>query len=122
MNEKDYITQSEEKGIINISEEVIASIASAAARDVDGVAGMSASFSAEFAEKLGKKNTAKGVKIATEEDGILINVSVLVKYGCTIREVASAVQTAVTDAVSGMTGFTVKQVNVNIAGVAFEKE
>ena len=62
---------------------------------------MSASFSAEFVEKLGKKNTAKGVKIATEEDGILINVSVLVKYGCTIREVASAVQTAVTDAVSG---------------------
>lgn len=122
MNERDYITQNEEKGIINISEEVIASIASAAARDVDGVAGMSASFSAEFVEKLGKKNAAKGVKTMTDEDGILINVSILVKFGCTIRDVAAAVQAAVAEAVSGMTGFKVKQVNVNVAGVSFEKE
>ena len=42
---KDYITHPDEKGSVNISEEVISVIAAAAAMETEGVAGLSASGS-----------------------------------------------------------------------------
>jgi len=121
MNERDYITQNEQKGNINISEDVIATIATAAAKEVDGVAGLSTVFSGEIVERLGKKSAGKGIKLVRTEEGIYAGVSVLVKYGQPVREVAARLQTAVADAISGMTGLPVKEVDVNIAGVAFDK-
>ena len=42
---KEYMTLPEENGSINISEEVIAAIAVGAVRDVEGVSGMSRTWS-----------------------------------------------------------------------------
>ena len=59
----------ENNGNVNISDEVIATIASLAATEVKGVCGM-VSSSIGFAELLGKKNLSKGVKITREENNI----------------------------------------------------
>ena len=57
----------EENGNVNIADEVISIIASLAASEVKGVAGMGGGISVGFAELLGKKVPSKGVKLSVDE-------------------------------------------------------
>ena len=88
---KEYMTHPEELGCIHISEDVLASIAVGAAAEVEGVGGMM---------NLGsKKAIARGVKVAVEEDGAVIDLYVMIRYGHAIPEVAERMQSAVSTAV-----------------------
>lgn len=117
---KEYVTQTDELGNIHISEEVLAVISSAAALEVEGVSNLSGSR--DIAELLGKKNLTRGVHIQVDEDGVQIDMTIMIKYGYTIKEVACAVQDAVASNVESMSNLKVKCVNVNVGGVTFEKE
>ncbi|MFI3252877.1 MAG: Asp23/Gls24 family envelope stress response protein [Eubacteriales bacterium] len=120
MNElKNYISHQEEQGEIHISEEVLAAIAAAAAQEVEGVSGLATHFSADIAERLGKKNMSKGVRVAMEGKNACVNLAILMTYGCKITEVGQAVQEAVGIAIESMAGLTVATVNVNVAGMVF---
>jgi len=123
---KGYITRAEEKGSVNISEDVIAAIAAAAVIEVEGVAGFSTSVGNEIVEFLGKKGTAKGaskgVKISTQDDVITIDAYVMMQYGAVLADTAREVQNAVASSVEAMTGAVVASVNVHICGIAFEKK
>lgn len=119
-NEK-YVSRSDEMGNIHISTEVLVVIAAAAATEVEGVGGMTAGFSADMAELVGRKVAAKGVRLIMTEDQFHIDVSILVKYGYTVPDVASAVQEAVMSAVENTSGLTVNSVNVTVSGVVFPR-
>lgn len=108
-------------GRIHIADEVIAIIAGTAAVEVDGVAGASGNFSGELAGMLGKKNLAKGVRIEVEEDQVYIEISIMVKFGYKLKEVSEEVQKRVKTAIETMTGMEAAEINVNVAGVTFEK-
>ena len=122
---KGYITSEAPKGSINISEDVISTIAAAAVMEIEGVAGFATSMGNEIVEFLGKKNSqkgaSKGVKITVQEEQITVDTYILIKYGFVIAEVAKEVQDEVFSAIEAMTGVTVSQVNVQICGIAFEK-
>ncbi len=118
---KDYITLDEEKGSINISEEVIVVIAASAAAEVDGVASLATSVGKDLSEALGKKSISKGVRITVEDGAITADVCILVKFGCQVNKVAQDVQSSVSSAVEAMSGVPVKQVNVHICGITFER-
>lgn len=66
----------------------------------------------------GKKNLSKGIHIAVEEESIRVDVSLLIKYGYTIIDVAKEVQNAVYSAIENTSGLTVECVNVHVLGVA----
>ena len=117
---KDYISRTEEMGTIHISEEVLAVIAAAATLEVEGVGSLAAGK--DITELLGKKNMAKGVRISVEEEAVTVDISLMVKYGNTIMEVAQKVQETVTAAVEATSGLSVVGVNVNVCGVTFEKD
>lgn len=120
---KEYISRPDEMGNIHISEEVLAVIAAAAAHEVEGVGGLTANFGTDLAEQLlGKKNLTKGVRIQVGEDTVTMELSILVKYGYTIPNVARAVQEAVIAAVEATSGLTVEAVNVNVCGVVFGRD
>jgi len=119
---KEYISRPDEMGTIHISEEVLAVIAAAAALDVEGVGSLSANLGSDIAQLLGKKNLAKGIRISVNEDAVIVDLSILVKYGSSIMEVAKKVQDAVASAVEATSGLTVEAVNVHVGGVEFEKE
>jgi uncharacterized alkaline shock family protein YloU len=119
---KDYVTFADDKGSVNISEDVISVIASAAVLDVEGVDGVPTTFGNDLAEFLGKKNTTRGVKIQINESTIVIDAFVMIRYGFTISDVAKDVQNTVASAVEAMTGLKVAEVNVHVCGVTFEKE
>jgi len=121
MPDHNYITRIEDQGSVNIAEEVIATIACEAIREVESVAGFTSTFGGEIAERLGKKPYSRGVKIAIEENEITVDAFILVQYGAVIADVAKAVQEAVATGVEAMTGLTVKAVNITVGGVAFEK-
>ncbi len=116
---KEYVSRSDELGNIHISEEVLATIAAAAALEVEGVSSLSANLGSDIAERLGKKNLAKGVRVKMEDEKVEVELSVLLTYGCTIPEVGKAVQEGVKAAVESMTGLEVAAVNVNVGGITF---
>jgi uncharacterized alkaline shock family protein YloU len=110
----------DENGVIHISDEVVASIAALTAADVEGVAALSAGV--DIGEWLGRKNLSKGVKLTTQDSTVLLDISLLVRYGYAIPAVSRLVQKKVKDAVESMTGLTVGEINVHVVGVSFDKE
>ena len=119
---KEYISRPDELGNIHISEEVLAVIAAAATLEVDGVESLAANFGSDLAELLGKKNLTKGIHIAVQEDSIRVDVAILVKYGYTIPSVAREVQESVYGAIENTSGLSVECVNVQVSGIAFDRE
>ena len=118
---KEYISQAEEMGTIHISEDVIASIAAVAAVEVEGVGSLATNLGTDLADLLGKKNLSKGVRLELAEQQVTVDISIMVKYGYAIHEVAKAVQDAVFSSVEDTTGLKVTAVNVHVNGVAFER-
>ena len=118
---KGYMTRSDEKGSIHISEEVFAAIAVGAVREVEGVSGTMGTLGSSVADlvtnKKGAQKNAKGVKIEMTETGLALDLYLTVAYGHAIPEVAENAQKAVASAVSAMTGCTVETVNIHVGGV-----
>jgi uncharacterized alkaline shock family protein YloU len=74
-----------------------------------------------MAELVGRKIVAKGVRLTIVEERLSIDLSILVKYGYAVPDVAKAVQENVMSAVVNTSGFQVECVNVTVAGVVFPK-
>ncbi len=109
-------------GNVRISQEVIAAIAVVAAEETKGVAGMYTSITGAIAEKfVSKKSQSKGVKVNVTEDGIVLDVQIVVDFGVRIRDVAENVQCSVRNNVETMTGMKVLSVDVKVESVKFEK-
>ena len=117
---RDYYTDREDNGNINIAEDVLASISALAAGEVLGIAGLYAPSGVDLAELLGKKNLSKGVKIQIVGRNVTIDMYVNIVYGYKIPEVAGQLQKAVISSVESMTGLHVDAVNIHVGGVAFE--
>ncbi len=115
-----YINTETEKGKINISEDVIAVMVGAAITEVEGVDGLANTVGNDILDLIGKKSLAKGVKISFAEEKMVIDVLILVTFGCVITDVAKKVQNAVSNAVEAMTGIS-PMVNVHVSGVSFPK-
>ena len=110
----------EENGNIKIADDVIATIASVATKEVSGIAGLNLSFTDEIASKFVKKNASKSIKITQSDANITIDISVIVNYGVRIPDVSWEVQENVKKSVELMSGLNVDKVNVIVAGVNFE--
>ncbi|GAA0350988.1 Asp23/Gls24 family envelope stress response protein [Bacillus horti] len=109
--------QTSELGKVEIAPEVIEVIAGLAASEIEGVAFMSGGFVGGIAERLGRKNLAKGVKVELGETQTVIDVSIVVEFGVRIPDVATAVQENVNSAIQNMTGLDVIEVNVHVVSV-----
>lgn len=118
---KEYISRQEELGSVNISEEVLAVIAGAAAMEVDGVSALGTTLTNDVAALVTRKSVAKGVHLEVEGEAVMVDVTILVKYGYVVPEVAKNVQEAIQNAVMNTSGLDVAGVNVTVSGVTFQK-
>ena len=118
---REYMTLPEENGSINISEEVIASIAVGAVREVEGGSGMMTAMGNSVTDLMNnRKNaqkSAKGVKIDATGAALTLDLYLTVEYGHPIPEVAESAQKAVMSSVEAMTGCAVEKVNIHVGGV-----
>jgi len=115
---KQYITQIQENGNVMVSEDVIATIVAHALAEVDGIGSLGTKPGITVADFGTKKSWSKSLKILIAEDNTLsIDCSIMIAYGHSVVDVASAAQQAVTANVESMTGVKVTMVNINICGI-----
>lgn len=114
--------QSGEIGNVSFANDVLAIIAGLAASEVEGVAGMSGGLAGGIAELLGRKNLAKGIKIAVNDKLIAVDINMIVTYGYKLHEVSRKVQANVVKAIETMTGLGVERVNISVLGIQFARE
>ena len=114
--------EKEMMGEVRIADEVVAIIAGLAAKEVDGVDSMAGNITNELVGKLGMKNLSKGVKVDVTEEHVSVDLSLNIKYGYNIPDVSERVQDRVKSAIENMTGLTVLDVNIRIAGVNINEQ
>ncbi len=108
---KQYITQIQENGKVMISEDVVSTIVEHTLTEVEGVI-------KGGSEVVGKKHWGKGIRInISEDDTLTIGCNIVVAYGESVIDVATNVQTAITNAVESTTGVKVTDVSVNVCGI-----
>ena len=106
-------------GKIDVSNEVIATIAGGAAENCYGLVGMASRKALKdgFTELLGKDNLSRGVDVKNQDGIIEIDLYIIVSYGVKISEVAYNVQTKVKYTLNQMLGLDISGVNVFVQGV-----
>lgn len=109
-------------GEVQIADSVVAIIAGLAATEVEGVSSMAGNITNELVAKLGMKNLSKGVRIDVLEGVVTVDLNLNIQYGYNIYETSQTVQEKVKGAIENMTGLTVSDVNIRIAGVDMENE
>lgn len=115
---KNYVLQENESiGSVQIADEVVAMIASLAATEVDGVSAMAGTITNELMSKVGVKKLTKGVRVEVSDAKVKVELAVLMEYGYQIPATSQKVQERVKSAIENMTGLTVTDVDVRIAGV-----
>ncbi|HZX21222.1 MAG TPA: Asp23/Gls24 family envelope stress response protein [Clostridia bacterium] len=106
------------KGRIRISNEVIMLIAKKTVEEVEGIVALNGGLPVGITEFFGKNAASKkGVRVTNEETQVIINLSVVVKYGIIIPEVVKTVQEKVKKAIEAMTDIEVGQINVLVQGI-----
>lgn len=114
---KQYITQQQEKGRVMISEDVVSAITLQALNEIEGFAGLSTKPGADIADLIGK-NWGKGIKIAISADNELtVDCNIMIFYGSSVVNVAKEIQASVASELESVTGVKVVGVNVNVCGI-----
>lgn len=110
-----------------IADTVVAKIAGAAAREIEGVhdlvpLGAGATI-AGFAGRLTRSDQrATGVNVEVGQREAAVDLNMTVDYGVSIPQVADAVRQNIIERVRAMTGLLVKEVNINAADLFFPEE
>ena len=104
-------------GKVQIADEVVAIIAGLAATEVQGVASMAGNITNDLVGKLGMKNLSRGVKVDVLDNVVCVDLKLNLAYGYSIPETSRKVQEKVKAAIENMTGLTVADVNIRVAGV-----
>ncbi|MGD6815581.1 Asp23/Gls24 family envelope stress response protein [Metabacillus sp. 84] len=109
-------------GKVEIAPEVIEVIAGIAASEVEGVGNMRGNFASGVAERLGKKNHGKGVKVDLSEEGISIDIYCTMAFGVSIPNVAQSIQDNIRQALITMTALDITEINVHVVGILFDSK
>ena len=118
LEQNTYVLQEDDDfGTVKIADDVVASIAGIAATEVEGVVSMAGNIGNELKSKMGVKNLAKGVKVEVIGKSVKADIALIVEYGYSIPAISQKVQEKVKSTIDNMTGLTVTDVNIRIAGV-----
>jgi uncharacterized alkaline shock family protein YloU len=116
------LVQARQWGRIEVFPSAVGAIAAHASLGCYGITGMAARGLRDgFAELLRRENVDRGVEVVEVEDGLAIDVFVIVQYGIRISEVAHNLQQTVKFEVERAVNVPVARVNVNVQGVREEK-
>ncbi len=117
-----YTLKEDDKlGAVQIADDVVAMIASLAATEVDGVSALVGNITNELMSKVGMKKLTKGVKVEVLEGVVSLELAIMIEYGHNIPQTCQNVQKKVKNAIENMTGLTVSDVNIRIAGVNMQE-
>lgn len=105
-------------GEVYIENGVIASIAGAVATKCYGVVGMAAKNKKDGIVSLLKmENMSRGIAVSAEDNGIVINMSIIVEYGVNINAICDSIINNVKYKLEHNTGLKVNKINVQVESV-----
>lgn len=112
------VTVSNDYGSIEISNDVIATVVGGAATEIPGVVGMASKQQVRdgLNEILKRENYAKGI-VVNQDEGVIIDVYIIVSYGTKISEVSKNVQERVSYQLEASLGVKADAVNIFVHGV-----
>ncbi|TPW71677.1 Asp23/Gls24 family envelope stress response protein [Schumannella sp. 10F1B-5-1] len=108
------------QGKNTIVDPVVAKIAGIAAREVPGVhalGGGAARIIGNVRDALGSTDLTQGVKVEVGETEVAADVTIVVEYPQPLQTVAEGVRAAVADAITGLIGMQVAEINVIVTDV-----
>ena len=113
------VTINTKNGTVDIENDVIATIVGASTTEIFGVVGMTSKNAVKdnFKTLLRQENYAKGVVISAHDNGVDVDIYVIVSFGVKISEVAKNVQERVKFNLENQLGITANSVNVVVQNV-----
>jgi uncharacterized alkaline shock family protein YloU len=107
-------------GSVRVANEVIASIAALAAREVDGVAGLDEANARHFGDWIKRETAHRGVRVVLDAERLIhLEVFLTVRSNAVLRDVAQKVQDSVIEVVQQMLGLEVAEVDVFVSSITF---
>lgn len=106
---------------LSVNTEVLAKMAEIAAKEIDGVAGLSKK-AIDLKGAVKTKTPFTGVKVESVNGALKINIYISVKEAAFVKDVAEKVQANVKEKIQNMTGTAVTQVNVVVADIELEEK
>ncbi len=104
-------------GNIKIHKNVIASVASIAAVEIDGVKRIGGGFKVRILELIDRKASA-AIKVEIDKnDEIRLEVPLVIKYGFNIPDIANKAQENIRNALEKMTNLPIKYININVQSI-----
>ncbi len=110
------------RGEIDISTAAVATVASQAVDQCYGVVGMARKGFVDGIAQLLTRDPHRGIDIQMTEEGIQVDVYVIVEYGIRIRAVAESIQSTVKFHVEKAVGRPVIAVNVFVQGLRHQPD
>ena len=103
---------------LTYSNGVIEKIVAMATREVPHVLGMKGNLIHFVQETLGAKDLTKGVSVeVTDDNRVVVNISVIIEYGCYAPAIFEDVKERVTERLTSMTGLEIAGINLRIEDV-----
>ena len=109
-------------GEVRIADDVVGNIAGIAATEIEGVAATVGNMTKELMSRMGIRNRSKGVRVVIDGNIVTVDLALIMKYGYNIPITSKQVQERVKSAIENMTGLTVSNVAIRIAGVDMSEE
>jgi uncharacterized alkaline shock family protein YloU len=107
-----------ENGVISYTEEVVANIVGVSTMECYGVVGMASRNATDgLWELIKSENLSKGVKVRSKENGLYIELFIMVEYGTKISVIANNIIQKIKYNVENYTGLKVFNITVNVQGV-----
>ena len=109
-----HLTAQSELGAIRIAPDAIAQIVGHTAAECYGVVGMAGKG---LTRLLARDKLTQGIDVSSSQDGLRVDLHVVVEYGLNLAEVAATVRSRVGYEVERLTGLQVASVDVHIQNV-----
>lgn len=104
-------------GRIEMSAEVVATVAGLAARNIPGIHSLGKSRLVSFGD-----DPKRGIEVEVGSKEAALDLEVIIEYGCDLRKVADQLRKKVADEVNQMAGRDVIEVNLDVVGVHLPEE
>lgn len=109
----------DEKSTLNVvSDDVLILTAAKLVQQMDGVVRLSGGITDNLSENIfGITPSGKGIKLSRDDDGIVIDVSVIVAYKVKIPQLAWEIQSTIRKEIEKITNEKVSEINIHVQGV-----
>lgn len=111
-------------GETHIEDEVLATIASVAARDVEGVSSLGARSLRRVVQEAfgGSEDKGRGVEVEAGRKEAILDLDLRIEYGYSIPETVIKVREAVANRMLELAGLLAKEININVTAIDFQAD